>query len=85
MLEKEKELQERLAAKKKISDTLIMSGEAVVDGLHQLPYDCCKHCNPTTEDKIIAKVDKNGIKIHKLSCAALKSISFQKLMEAHWR
>lgn len=58
--------------------------EVVVDGLKRLPLELCKLCHPQPKQKILAKVDKSWIKIHRVCCKALKSISFNKLMEAHW-
>jgi len=43
----------------------------------------CNECKPEHGQKIIAKTGKEGIKIHTLECKALKTISFEKLMEAH--
>jgi len=46
-------------------------------------YSLCKECNPNTHDKIIAKSGRDWIKVHKTSCKSLKTISFDKLLEAH--
>lgn len=43
----------------------------------------CPFCQPSIENKIIAKTGKEGIKIHTLACKALKTVSFDRLLEAH--
>lgn len=44
----------------------------------------CPECHPGIDDVIIAKSDIKGIKIHTLSCKALTTMSFDKIIEAHW-
>ncbi|AHB40908.1 hypothetical protein P148_SR1C00001G0093 [candidate division SR1 bacterium RAAC1_SR1_1] len=56
----------------------------LIDGDHLSNYSLCKECNPSIHDKIIAKSGKDGIKVHKVECKSLKTISFEKLLEAHW-
>lgn len=46
-------------------------------------FSLCPECHPTYGNKIIAKVDKHGIKIHNVNCIAMKTINFEKLLEAH--
>ena len=55
----------------------------VVDYDKIINYQLCPECDPKLWDKIIAKTWKDWIKIHKMSCKALKTVSFDKLMEAH--
>jgi (p)ppGpp synthase/HD superfamily hydrolase len=38
---------------------------------------------PSINDKIIAKSSKFWMKIHKMECKALKTVSFDNLLEAH--
>jgi len=57
--------------------------KVLVDLDKQINYTFCAECSPTRWDKIIAKTGKDGIKIHKISCKAMKTISFQRLLEAH--
>ncbi len=57
----------------------------IIDYDKKLPYTICPECNPKPGDKIIAKSGKDWIKIHKISCSALKTVSFEKLLEAHWK
>jgi hypothetical protein len=56
----------------------------LIDGDHLSNYTLCKECNPTFHDKVIAKSGRDGIKVHKVECKSLKTISFEKLLEAHW-
>lgn len=55
----------------------------LIDWDHLSNYSLCKECNPITNEKIIAKSWKDWIKIHKTNCKSLKTISFDKLLEAH--
>lgn len=48
-----------------------------------ISYTLCPECTPEYQDKVIAKSWKDGIKIHTLSCKALKTLSFDKMIEAH--
>jgi GTP pyrophosphokinase len=61
-----------------------LSGQVIVDIDKKIDYTLCKECNPKPGDKIIARAGKDGIKIHKLDCKALKNVSLDKLIEAHW-
>lgn len=56
---------------------------AIIGWYEYLNYELCPECNPTSQDKIIAKSGKNGLKIHTLRCKALKTLSFDKMIEAH--
>ncbi len=46
-------------------------------------YSLCRECHPWLHDKIIAKSWRDGIKVHKTHCKWLKTINFDKLLEAH--
>ena len=46
-------------------------------------YILCNECKPEAGQRIIAKTGKDGVKIHNLNCKSLKTISFDKLLEAH--
>ena len=73
------EIKENLKkTEKEIKDKII------IDNSSLFKYSLCKECNPQKWDKIIWKVTKEWVKIHKTSCKALRSVNFQKLIEAHW-
>jgi (p)ppGpp synthase/HD superfamily hydrolase len=55
----------------------------VVDGDELINYYFCYECKPKPGDKIIAKVGRDGIRIHTVACRGIKTISFDKLLEAH--
>ncbi|MCX6822871.1 MAG: RelA/SpoT family protein [candidate division SR1 bacterium] len=55
----------------------------IVDGDQRLNYYFCPECKPQPGQRIIAKTGRDGIKIHTLDCRAIKTISFEKFMEAH--
>lgn len=55
----------------------------VVDGDMSIGYFFCPECRPEVGDKIIARSWKDGIKIHRMDCIALQSVSYNKLLEAH--
>lgn len=57
--------------------------EIIIDSDKSLNYKLCKECSPKAWDKIIAKTWKDWIRIHALNCKSLKTISFDKLLEAH--
>ena len=57
----------------------------IIDEDKLLNYYLCPECRPSLSDKIIAKTWRNGIKVHTLSCKAMKTISPWKLLEAHWQ
>ncbi|MDO4713524.1 MAG: hypothetical protein Q4B28_02505 [bacterium] len=57
----------------------------VVDNDKHLSCFFCPECKPTPNQKIIAKSSKLGIKIHNTDCKALKTISLDALLEAHWK
>lgn len=56
----------------------------IVDSDMLINYYFCPECKPKMEDKIIAKSGRDGIIIHAVDCRATKTISFDKLLEAHW-
>jgi GTP diphosphokinase / guanosine-3',5'-bis(diphosphate) 3'-diphosphatase len=55
----------------------------LVDGDYLSNYSLCPECKPLLYDKLIAKSGRDGIKVHKIECKSLKTISFDKLLEAH--
>jgi len=57
--------------------------EVIVDRNKHINYSLCPECSPTKWNKIIARTWKDGIKIHRINCKALKTINFSKLLEAH--
>ena len=57
----------------------------IVDNDKHLHCFFCPECHPTPHERIIAKSTKDGIKIHAVSCKALKTISLDSLLEAHWQ
>ncbi len=57
--------------------------EVIVDDDKKLPYTLCDMCKPAPWTKIIARSGKDGIKIHSLTCRWIKTISPEKLLEAH--
>jgi GTP diphosphokinase / guanosine-3',5'-bis(diphosphate) 3'-diphosphatase len=58
--------------------------EVIVDGWLRLGYFLCPECRPQHHDKIIARSWKDGLKIHRVGCIAISSVSPEKLLEAHW-
>ncbi len=72
---------------KAIPSSLKQEGEefssVIVDGDQLLNYFFCHDCKPQIGEKLIAKTGRDGIKIHSINCRALKTIVFDKLMEAH--
>ncbi len=56
----------------------------IVDGDQRLNYYFCPECKPQPGQRIIAKTGRDGIKLHSLDCRAIKTISFDKFLEAHW-
>ena len=59
------------------------SSDVIVDSDKLLHCVFCPECNPNFWDKIIAKSSREWIKIHSLSCKALKTLSYTSLLEAH--
>lgn len=55
----------------------------VVDGDSLINYYFCPECKPKPWNKIIAKTGRDGIKIHDVECRGTKTITFDKLLEAH--
>ncbi len=58
--------------------------DIIIDDHRMANFSLCPECNPQHSEKIIAKVDRHGIKIHKTWCIAMQTIHFDKLLEAHW-
>ncbi|MDD3262370.1 MAG: RelA/SpoT family protein [Candidatus Absconditabacteria bacterium] len=58
-------------------------GRILIDGDRLSNYSLCKECHPGIHDKIIAKSGRDGVKVHKTNCKSLKTINFDKLLEAH--
>jgi guanosine-3',5'-bis(diphosphate) 3'-pyrophosphohydrolase len=69
--------------KRKISQTL--KDEIIIDWNYKINYEYCPECKPTVHNKIIAKITKDWIKIHTLSCKAIETITFDKTLEAHFQ
>jgi len=61
-----------------------VKSQVIIDNSKLFKYTFCPECKPIKWDIIIWKVVDEWIKIHKTSCKALKTINFQKLVEAHW-
>ena len=55
----------------------------VVDGDTLINYYFCHECKPNPGEKIIAKTGRDGIRIHAVDCRGVKTIAFDKLLEAH--
>lgn len=68
----------------KVEKPNFLDSQIIVDNNTFLNCTFCPECKPKTEDKVIAKSSKFGLKIHKMDCKALKTISFDNLLEAHW-
>lgn len=60
-----------------------MQKKVVVDYDNKMEVVFDPDCHATIDDKIIAKVDKKGIKIHTVWCPSLAHVSIDKLYEAH--
>ena len=58
--------------------------KVIIDDSPLFKYDFCPECKPTVNDRIIWKITKDWVKIHKTTCKALKKVNFSKLIEAHW-
>lgn len=59
----------------------------IIDIDKELDTIMCQECKPSKRKKvkIIAKSDKQIMKIHCVGCVALKTVKSDKLYEAHWR
>ncbi len=79
----DKHLKQKEAKRAKTSPTPLAE-TVVVDGDLSIGYFLCPECRPSVGEKIIARSGKDGIKVHRMDCVALQSISYNKLMEAHW-
>gem|GEM_PF-178211 len=60
-----------------------MMSDIILDEDKIMNYTLCNECKPDQQKKIIAKTGRDGVKIHTLECKSMKTISFDKLMEAH--
>ena len=60
-----------------------LSTDVIIDNDKLLHCVFCPECNPTLWNKIIWKSWRDWIKIHTLSCKALKTLSYSSLLEAH--
>jgi len=65
---------------KNLKETLAV----IVDGDALINYYFCHECKPKPGEKIIAKTGRDGIRIHTVGCRSINTISFDKLLEAHW-
>jgi len=59
------------------------SSKLLIDGDVLSNYSLCQECHPVIGQKIIAKAGRDGVKVHVVECRSLKTISFEKLIEAH--
>lgn len=82
---KDSDLQKELLKQQVKSVQQIFPLSVIVDNNQHLTCFFCPECQPVFGDKIIAKSTKDGIKIHSISCKALKTISLDSLLEAHWK
>lgn len=59
----------------------------IIDIDKELDTVLCPECKPSArkKSKIIAKSDKQMMKIHCVDCVALQTVKSDKLYEAHWR
>jgi len=64
-------------------DTFKESLKVIVDGDELINYYFCHECKPNSTMKIIAKTGRDGIRIHEVGCRGMKTIAFDKLLEAH--
>ena len=69
--------------RKQITKIITVENDIIIDGNSILNYQLCPECRPHTGDKIIAKVGRHEIKIHTMTCKALKTASYEHLLEAH--
>lgn len=60
------------------------SWKLLIDGDVLSNYSLCQECNPKIGTKIIAKTSREWVKVHQIDCKSLKTISFDRLLEAHW-
>ena len=67
---------------KKIEDN--KTTHIIIDDDKLINYYLCPECKPSYPQKIIAKTGRDWIKIHNINCRALKTISWNNLLEAHW-
>ena len=61
------------------------TGQVIIDGNKHISYSFVKDQKPVPEAKIIAVASKDGMKIHTTDDQKImRSLSFDKLYEAHW-
>lgn len=70
------------STKKQLNE--VIEDRIIVDKDKDMEVILCPECKPKKGDRIIAKTGKEWIKIHTLSCSALKTVVYNKLLEAHW-
>jgi guanosine-3',5'-bis(diphosphate) 3'-pyrophosphohydrolase len=68
----------------KVEKSDSLDSQIIVDNNKFLNCTFCPECKPKLGDKTIAKSSKFWLKIHKMDCKALKTISFDSLLESHW-
>lgn len=84
-----KDLEKLTATKKSTTSVAVQSPSQSLQKSVVVDYDKNMEvlfdpdCHATLDDKIIAKIDKHGIKIHTIWCPSLAHISLDKLYEAH--
>lgn len=66
-----------------VSKSMPISAKVLVDGDKLFNYSLCPECHPVPGQKIIGKAGRDGVKVHTTDCKSLKTISFEKLLEAH--
>lgn len=71
------------STKKQTKKTIAATDEIIIDEDKKLGVLICPECKPKIWEGIIAKSNKEWIKIHLLTCKALNSIIADKLLEAH--
>ena len=56
----------------------------IIDDQPFLHYDLCPLCHPQVGEKIIARSGRDGIKIHTMTCKALQTVNYDKLIKEYW-
>lgn len=57
----------------------------IIDEQNDLDFVLCPECINSTNPQIIAKSGRNGLKIHHIGCKALRTVSYEKLISAHYK
>ena len=89
--ERELEEKEKLKLKKSLQSIKksvpISATPVIIDLDKELDVVLCPECKPSSrkKSKIIAKSDKQMMKVHCVDCVALDTVKADKLYEAHWR